>query len=91
MGSAQGIANAIVSRVGTSGFVSWRIGLTHDLAERKKYWSETKNENVTYWTAWEADSLSSAQQVEAHFINKGMKGGTGGDMSARMTAYVYIF
>jgi len=85
--SAQGIANAIVSRVGSSSFSSWRIGL----AERKKYWSGTENENVTHWTAWQADSLSDAQQVEAHFINKGMKGGTGGDLSARKTVYVYIF
>ncbi len=91
MGTAQGIANAIVSRMGTTSFNSWRIGLTHDLAERKKYWGETKKENITYWTAWEADSLSGAQKVEAHFINKGMIGGTGGDLSARKTVYVYIF
>ena len=89
--SAQGIANAIVSRVGTTSYSSWRIGLTHDLAERKKHWGGTQKENITCWTAWEADSLSDAQRVEAHFINKGMNGGTGGDLSARKTVYVYIF
>jgi len=89
--SKQGIINAIVSRVGNTAYNSWRVGLTHDLAERKKYWSETQKMNVSYWTAWEADSLSDAQDIEAHFINKGMKGGTGGDLSSTKTVYVYIF
>ncbi len=89
MSSKTGIINAIEKRVST--YSVWRIGLTHDLADRKAYWRDTKNQNVTYWTAWEADSLSDAQDIEAHFIEKGMKGGTGGDLSPRKTVYVYIF
>ena len=81
---------AIQSKVGSS-YNLYRIGLTHDLAERKGYWKDTEKENVTYWVNWTADSLSDAQDIERHFINKGMKGGTGGDLSSRKTVYVYVF
>jgi hypothetical protein len=83
--------SAITSKVGNTKFSIWRIGLTHDLVERKKYWKETEKENVTYWSNWTADSLSDAQDIEAHFIGKGMKGGTGGSLSARSIVYVYVF
>ncbi len=69
----------------------WRIGLTHDLAERKRYWKDTEDLSVDYWSDWTADSLSDAQDIESHFINKGMKGGTGGDLSASKTVYLYVF
>ena len=55
----------------------------HDLAERKGYWKDTEKENVTYWVNWTADSLSDAQDIERHFINKGMKGGTGGESASQ--------
>jgi hypothetical protein len=89
MASKKSIAAAIEAKVQTYSY--WRIGLTHNLSERKAYWKDTKNQDVTYWTAWEADSLSDAQDIEAYFINKGMKGGTGGDLSHIRTVYVYIF
>lgn len=89
MATKADIKAAIEKKVSTYSY--WRIGLTHDLAERKAYWKDTKNQDVTYWTAWEADSLSDAQDIEAHFIDKGMKGGVGGDLSSRKTVYVYIF
>jgi hypothetical protein len=91
MASKGSIISAIDSRVGTSSYSSWRIGLTHDLATRKQHWKDTERENVTYWTNWTADSLSDAQDIEAHFISLGMKGGTGGDLSSHKTVYVYIF
>jgi hypothetical protein len=31
------------------------------------------------------------QDIESLFLEKGMKGGTGGDLSARKTLYVYIY
>lgn len=89
MASKAGIIAAIEKKVST--YSIWRIGLTHDWVERKAYWKDTENQNVTYFAAWEADSLSDAQDIEAHFINKGMKGGTGGDLSPHKTVYVYIF
>lgn len=67
----------------------YRIGLTHDLLERKAYWAA--QETVKYWADWTADSLADAQDIESHFINKGMKGGTGGNLSSNKTVYVYVF
>jgi hypothetical protein len=84
------IIAAINAKVGTS-YSAWRIGLTHDLAERKTYWGQTSKLDVSQWNAWTADSLSDAQDIERHFVNKGMKGGTGGDLDSRKTTYVYIF
>ncbi|HXX15177.1 MAG TPA: hypothetical protein VEJ47_09780 [Candidatus Eremiobacteraceae bacterium] len=89
MADKASIKSAIKARVGTS-YSSWRIGLTHDLATRKQQWKDD-GESITYWTSWTADSLSDAQDIEAYFINLGMKGGTGGDLSSYKTTYVYIF
>ena len=91
MATKKGIMDAIASKIGTTSPSIWQIGLTHDLVERKAYWRDTEKVSVDYWSAWTADSLSDAQDIEAHFIRKGMKGGTGGDLSARKAVYVYVF
>jgi hypothetical protein len=83
------IIEAITSKVIT--YSLWRIGITHDLAERKIYWRDTEKKDIDHWKDWQADSLSDAQEIEAHFINKGMKGGTGGDLSPNKDVFVYIF
>lgn len=85
------IINAIASKRGTTEYGIWRIGLTHDLVERKVYWRDIENQDVDHWSDWQADSLSDAQDVESYFINKGIKGGTGGDLSAYKDVYVYMF
>lgn len=71
----------------------WTIGITTEPQERKKAHLDPK-----YWEQWTADSLEAARAVETYFLNEfpskeseRMKGGTGGDMDARKTAYVYIF
>ena len=91
MPTKSSIVTAINSKVGNTPLRAWRIGLTHDLAGRKKYWRDTKHQNVSNWTTWEADSLSNAQAIESHFIDKGMTGGAGGDLTPLYTVYVYIF
>jgi predicted GIY-YIG superfamily endonuclease len=81
---------AIINRVGSSNYSIWTIGLTHDPAERKQQ-HENEGKSTTYWQQWTADSLSDAQDIESYFINeKGMKGGTGGDLSSRRVVFVYI-
>ena len=85
------IVSAIDRKIGTSRPSIWRIGLTHDLAERKKDWKDVEKKDTSHWLGWQADSLSDAQDIEAHFINKGMQGGTGGDLSSSKTTYVYVF
>ncbi len=90
----KSITQAIINRVESSAKVdysAWTIGLTNDPAERKQQ-HETDGKSPTHWKQWVADSLSDAQDIESYFINtKGMKGGTGGDLSAQKTVYVYIF
>lgn len=90
----KSIAQAIINRVESSekvDYSAWTIGLTHDPVERKQQ-HEADGKSTKYWKQWVADSLSDAQDIESYFINtKGMKGGTGGDLSARKTVYVYIF
>ena len=72
-------------------YKSWAIGITHDLTARRQ-WHEDRGESTKHWSYWQAASLSDAQDIESHFINsRNMKGGTGGDMDARKTTYVYIF
>jgi hypothetical protein len=86
----ESIKAAIVAKVGSTKYSIWRIGLTHDPAKRKQEWKD-EGASVTSWAHWQADSLSDAQEIEAHFIKKGMKGGSGGDLSAYKAVYVYVF
>lgn len=90
MSTKQGIASAIVTKIGSTKFSIWRIGLTHDWVQRKTEWSNS-GEYVKHWSCWETESLSDAQDIENHFINKGMIGGTGGNLSSRKTVFVYVF
>ncbi len=91
MATKASIISAINAKVGTTKYDIWRIGLTHDPAERKHHWTETEKQSTASWSQWQADSLSDAQDIESYFITLGMKGGTGGDLSAWRTTYVYVF
>jgi hypothetical protein len=90
----KSIKQEIIERVESSKTVDysvWTIGLTHDPAERNEQ-HEADGKSTKYWKQWVADSLSDAQDIESFFINtKGMKGGTGGVLSALKTVYLYIF
>lgn len=90
MATKQSIVLGIEQRVQDSkapNYNSWRIGITHDWQQRYVDWGKPPN-----FLYWEADSLEDAQAIETHFIHqKGMDGGTGGDLSAWKMAYVYIF
>lgn len=89
MATAQDLANEIYRRVGSSSLGAWRVGLTHDLGERKAHWQSQGD--CTHWCAWQCESLGDAQAIESHFIERGMKGGTGGNLSPHKAVYVYIF
>lgn len=89
MASKRGIIAAINEQVGTDGYDTWRIGITHDPVGRKQHWGG--KQNTKRWIVWLADSLADAQDIEAHFIALGMEGGTGGDVSSGAPIYVYIF
>lgn len=68
-------------------YAIWIIGVTDDPNTRKDQ-HKSDDENVDYWQHWNADSEKDARDIEAYFIQKGMKGGTGGGGNAN---YVYIF
>ena len=74
-----------------SNIANWRIGLTHDLRDRYTHWRHTKSLSIEDWFAWEANSLSDAEAIEKQFIQKGMQGGTGGNLSSGKTVHVYVF
>ena len=69
-----------------SSYEKWQIGVTDDPARRR---TEHKNagHNTEWWHDWNADSEEAARSVERHFLNKGMKGGSGGPGRAD---YVYV-
>jgi hypothetical protein len=91
MATKASIVIAIQIKAASIPYNSWRIGLTHDLAERRKFWEETERQNISAWSDWKADSLKDAQEIEAHFIKKGMKGGTGGALVFYKPVHVYVF
>jgi hypothetical protein len=83
------IISEISAKVGPSKHSIWTIGLTHNLSERKMYYFDRAD--IERWSAWTADSLSKARDIEFHFLGKGMRGGRGGILSWQQTVYVYIF
>ena len=85
MASELEIKAAIAGRVaaGSVGYSSWTIGVTDDPVRRKG-----EHSNTEHWMQWKADSEAAARNVEKYFLDKGMKGGTGGSGTAD---YVYIF
>ena len=66
---------------------SWVIGVTDNPARRKSE-HEQADSNTSWWHDWNPGTEQSARDVERHFLNKGMQGGTGGSGRAD---YVYIF
>ena len=84
------IKRAIETRVNAAkekSYSIWTIGITDDV-ERRKGEHESDGENTKYWQHWKADSETIARNVEAYFLEKGMKGGTGG---GDHPTFVYIF
>lgn len=88
--SKEEIMAAIEAKVGRL-YSAWQVGITNDPTERKRCWSEDESKNCALWQQWLAASLRDAQDIEAHFIRMGMKGGTGGHTSSAKPVYVYIF
>jgi len=65
----------------------WYIGITED-PDRRKREHEDEGKNTKFWIQWKADTETIARNVEEYFIDKGMKGGTGGGENP---TYVYVF
>jgi hypothetical protein len=76
-----------VSSIPGSSYQEWYIGITNDPKRRRKE-HEDEGKVTRYWNVWDAETEETAGKVEAYFIDKGMKGGTGGGDGSK---YVYIF
>lgn len=61
----------------------WTIGVTDNPQKRKE-----EHDSPKYWHQWSASTEQAARDIEACFLKKGCKGGTGGGGNAN---YVYIF
>ena len=81
MASELAIKAAIDAKV--RAYFVWTIGVTDEPNRRRR-----EHDNPRVWYHWDADSEQVARDVEAFFLGKGMKGGTGGGGWAD---YVYIF
>ena len=92
--SKSAITMGINARVGSVGtpYSAWRIGLSHNPAERQRYWQDIAKQDLACWTQWTADSLEEALAIQSYFINdKRMNGGPEVDLYANKTVFVYIF
>ena len=91
MASKSSIMAAVETRIaGIAGYAYWTVGITQDCTRRKGE-HDNDGKSTGCWTHWQADSLFDAQDIERYFINKGMKGGSGGNMANNTTTYVYVF
>lgn len=81
------IVQAIEQKIGSTGYKIWTVGITDD-PKRRKTEHDTKGDSTTYWKDWKADSETVARNVEKHFLDRGMKGSTGG---GEHPTYVYVF
>ena len=88
MATKASIKTAIEGHTGTS-FSAWRIGITEDWGKRKEEW-KGNGEDISHWHCWEAESSTDAKDLESYYLDKKMKGGSGGQITSR-TVYVYIF
>ena len=80
------IKNAIEKRVNSTKSKKDNIqiiGITNDPDHRKE-----EHNNPKFWMQWLADTVTIARNVETYFLEKGMKGDTGGGDNPN---YVYIF
>ena len=81
MASESAIKSAIEAEV--TRYSAWTIGVTDDPDRRRR-----EHDDPEVWYHWDAGSEQVARDVEAYFLDKGMKGDTGGGGGAD---YVYIF
>ena len=65
------IISAIEEKVGATSFKLWTIGVTNDPAAVKEH-LENVDAPTRYWSTWQTDSESDAQEILNYFTNKGM-------------------
>lgn len=89
--SKQEIISAIDSHLQKSGrryYSEFYIGITNDV-ERRLFREHNVNKNTMWWIYRTANSKAVAQEIEEHYINKGMKGNPGGGTKDSRIVYCY--
>ncbi len=84
------IISEIESRVNDSEKVDysiWTAGIS-DTPKVRKDQHDSDGKDVQHWKDWSTNSEKDGRDIEEYFLDKGMKGDTGGGGSA---SYVYIF
>ena len=80
--ASESVIKAAIEAIVTR-YSIWTIGVTDDPNRCKGEYG-----NPSSWHHWDADSEQIARDVEAYYLDKGMKGDTGGGGRAD---YVYIW
>lgn len=80
--ASESVIKAAIEKIVTN-YSVWTIGVTDDPDRRRR-----EHGNPKFWHHWDADSEQVARNIEAYFLDKGMKGAPGGGGRAD---YVYIF
>lgn len=80
------LINVIETKRGSTSYSIWTIGITDD-PERRRKEHEGERRDVRFWKHRKADGEAIARAVEKHFLEKGMKGDTGG---GKVPTFVYV-
>lgn len=64
------------------------VGITNDV-ERRLFGEHNVQKNGRWWIFRDAINKSTAQSVEEHYLNRGMKGDTGGGTDDSTFVYCY--
>ena len=84
------IISEIESRVNdseTADYSIWTVGIS-DTPKVRKDQHDNDGKDIQHWKDWSTNSEKDGRDIEEYFLDKGMKGDTGGRGSA---SYVYIF
>jgi len=73
--------------LGRTNYRLWTIGITDD-PKRRRPEHDAQGEDTKSWRDWKADTEAIARNVEKYFLDRGMKGSTGG---GEHPTYVYVF
>ena len=85
------IITAINDKIRFKGFSVWRIGVTQNPEECRRFWNSERKLCTSYWSDWQADSVPEAKEIEQSFTRRGMRDGSVGELSPHKPTYVYLF
>lgn len=87
--TAQKIADDIYSHLnGDTNYKAYYIGITNDI-DRRLFGEHNVSRKYGWWIYCDAINKDHAQAVEKYFLEKGMKGDTGGGSSDSVYVYCY--